>query len=216
MKKYFLFDLDGTLTDPGIGITNSAAHALRHFGIETASREELYPYIGPPLDFSFSKYHGIAKEDLNHAIELFREYFAKNGIFENEAYEGIENLLKKLKGEGASLLLATSKPEKFAVKILEHFGLYKYFDFIGGSPLEGAGSEKAEVIRSVMRHVPDISEENAVMIGDREYDILGAHECGLSAVGVLYGYGSETELKNAGADFIAGDIKELEELLLSI
>jgi len=213
MKKYLLFDLDGTLTDPGVGITSSAAHALRHFGIEVSCREELYPYIGPPLDFSFTKYHGIAKQDLNRAIELFREYFAEKGKFENEVYPGIADLLKKLKGEGTSLFVATSKPKKFALEILRHFELDGYFDFVGGSPLEGAGSEKAEVIRSVMRHVPDISGKTAVMIGDREYDILGAHECGISAVGVLYGYGSELELKNAGADFIAKDIKELEAIL---
>lgn len=216
MREYILFDLDGTLTDPGIGITNSVSYALKKYGIEVNDRSELYPYIGPPLQYSFEKFHGLPKSELQNALMYYREYFAQEGIFQNELYPGIPELLEKLRGAGASLMVATSKPEEFTHRILEHFGLARFFDFVGGNTLDESRPTKAEVIEHVLISNPGVSTGNAVMIGDREYDITGAHKCSLEAVGVLYGYGSLDELFAAGADFIASDIPGLEKILLSL
>ena len=127
MIKYLLFDLDGTLTDPGEGITNSVAYALRKFGIEVENRAELYKFIGPPLVNSFMEYYGFSREDAERALAYYREYFAPHGIFENEIYPGIAGMLERLDGAGKTLILATSKPQEFAKKILEHFEIDRYF-----------------------------------------------------------------------------------------
>ena len=197
---YLLFDLDGTLTDPGLGITNAVLYALKRFGIEPASREELYPYIGPPLTDSFQRYHGLTGEQARQALGYYREYFADRGLYENELYPGIESLLQTLQREGYTLLVATSKPEEFTHTILHHFLLDSYFSFVGGNTLDERRPTKAAVIGYIREQYPDMSGENTLMIGDRCYDIEGAHAYGLPAVGVLYGYGSRQELEAAGAD----------------
>lgn len=203
MYKYLLFDLDGTLTDPGIGITNSVIYALRKFDIEVGDRSALYGFIGPPLKDSFKKYYGFSDEQSDLAIMYYREYFRKQGIFENELYDGIHDLLTQLKAKGKTLIVATSKPEVFALEILRHFELYDYFDFVAGATMNDVRNKKADIIKYALENCNISDKASAVMIGDREHDIKGANESGLDSIGVLFGYGTCDELKNAGASFIA-------------
>ena len=213
MYKYILFDLDGTLTDPGLGITNSVIYALHKFDIEVADRTALYKFIGPPLKDSIKKYYSFSDEQSDLAIRYYREYFKKQGMFENEVYDGIQDLLKQLKADEKSLIVATSKPETFAVEILRHFDLYAYFDFVAGATMNDVRNKKADIIRYALEtcHITDKSA--AIMIGDREHDIIGANENGLDSIGVLFGYGAIDELKNAGATFIAGTPMEISKYI---
>lgn len=209
-----LFDLDGTLTDPGLGITNSVMHALRRFGIEVPPRERLYPFIGPPLDESFIRYFGMTQEQALEAVEVYREYFATKGLFENQVYDGVEDLLFELKDRGKRLLVATSKPEVFSVRILEHFGLDKYFEVISGAMLHPPkGYGKADVIRDALKRANVSNLDGAIMVGDRKHDIIGAHTVGIPAIGVLYGYGDREEHEACGADQIVDSVSELKEIL---
>ncbi len=203
MYNTIFFDLDGTLTDPQFGITNSVAFALKKFGIENRDRTELFKFIGPPLKDSFMEYYGFSEERAYEAIKYYRDYFAPKGLYENEVYPDIENLLKKLKAMSLTLAVATSKPEKFANEILRHFGLLKYFDFVGGATMDEKRVKKADVINYTLKAL-NITDKSAVlMIGDRSHDIIGAKENGLKSIGVLYGYGNLKELTEAGADYIA-------------
>ena len=200
--KYYLFDLDGTLTDPGIGITNSVMYALEKFGIHVSNREELYPFIGPPLTDSFIKYFDFREKQALQAVEYYREYFREGGIFENKVYDGIPEMLGELKAHNAITALATSKPYEFSVRILEHFGLRQYFDYVGAATMDGRISRKADVIRHLLGELGDADTGSVLMIGDRDQDIEGAKANGLHCVGVLWGYGSNDELMGAGADYI--------------
>ena len=208
MYNTVLFDLDGTLTDPGRGITNSVAYALKKFGIEAEDRKELYKFIGPPLYESFMKHYGFDKEKAETAVSYFREYFRDTGIFENEVYNGITDLLDEIKKSGRRIILATSKPEEFAKRVLSHFDLDKYFDFIAGATMDSSRVEKADVIAYALKEI-GCTGENAVMIGDRLHDILGAKENGLDSIGVLFGYGSREELEDADADYIAETVADI-------
>ena len=212
MKQYLLFDLDGTLTDPMVGITSSVQYALEKFGIHVRYLKELIPFIGPPLEESFQKFYGFSKEDAEKAIQYYREYYAPKGIFENEVYEGIPEMLAHLTEAGFTLLVATSKPTVFARKVLKHFGMEDYFSFVGGSELDGSRTKKAEVISYILKTC-GIEAKEAIMIGDRRHDIEGGKACGLESVGVLYGYGTEQELTEAGADHIIRTVAELEDYL---
>ncbi len=212
MYNTVLFDLDGTLTDPGRGITNSVAYSLKKFGIEVEDKKELYKFIGPPLHESFMKYYGFTKEEADTAVAYFREYFRDTGIFENEVYDGIENLLKEIKASGRKIILATSKPEEFAKRILVHFALDRYFDFAAGATMDTSRVKKGDVIAYALKE-SGCSAENAVMIGDKLHDILGAKENGLASIGVLFGYGSRKELENAGADYIAETVSDIIEFI---
>lgn len=213
-KTYILFDLDGTLTDPMIGITKSVQYALRFYGIEESNLNVLCPFIGPPLKDSFMKYYHFPESQAEEAIKKYREYFSVTGIFENRVYDEIEDLLKQLKSCGKQLLVATSKPEEFAVQILEHFGLAQYFEYVCGASMDEKRVKKGDVIAYAieMAGIEDVSL--AVMVGDREHDIIGAKENGMDSIGVLFGYGSRKELKEAGADFIGESVKELTKLLI--
>jgi phosphoglycolate phosphatase len=215
LKDFMLFDLDGTLTDPAPGITNSLMYALKCYGIEVTDRTSLYKYIGPPLLDTFSQGFGFSQEMAAEAVVKYREYFADKGLFENKVYDGIPELLHTLKESGKVLIVATSKPEEYSVRILEHFGLDKFFTAVCGSNMDESRSKKAEVIAYALEkaHVPDKSR--AIMIGDRKHDIIGAKECGIESCGVLFGYGSRTELMDAGAGYIAADIPELKRILLT-
>ena len=212
MKQYLLFDLDGTLTDPMVGITSSVQYALEKFGIHVRYLKELIPFIGSPLAESFQKFYGFSKEDAEKAIQYYREYYAPKGIFENEVYEGIPEMLAHLTEAGFTLLVATSKPTVFARKVLKHFGMEDYFSFVGGSELDGSRTKKAEVISYILKTC-GIEAKEAIMIGDRRHDIEGGKACGLESVGVLYGYGTEQELTEAGADHIIRTVAELEDYL---
>ena len=208
----FLFDLDGTLTDPGIGITNSVMHALEKFDIRVNDRSELYPFIGPPLDDSFKRFFGFSDEQAQKGIEYYREYFRDKGIFENTVYDGIPEMLKELKDRGIKICLATSKPHEFAVRILEHFDLDRYFDVTGGATMDGKISKKADVIKHVLDEAGISGTGSVLMIGDRFHDIEGAKANGLRSCGVLWGYGSREELSGAGAEHIVSVPSELPDL----
>lgn len=206
MYEYILFDLDGTLTDPGMGITNSIIYALRKFGIEVEDRSQLYKFIGPPLVDSFQQFYGFSQEDAKRATAYYREYYRPTGMFENEVYDGIPELLRKIKVDGKKILLATSKPQEFAIEILKHFGLYDYFDFVAGASMDETRNKKNQVIAYALEladiHTPQ-ELSKAVMIGDRHYDICGAKTFGLDSIGVLFGYGDREELSEAGATYLA-------------
>lgn len=212
MFNTVLFDLDGTLTDPAEGITNSVAYALERYGIKVEDKKSLYTFIGPPLNDSFMRFYGFSAEKAMDAIMVYREYFRDKGIFENEVYEGIPELLEKIKKSGRKIVLATSKPEEFALRILEHFDLMQHFDAVAGASMDEKRNKKGDVIKYAMEKC-GISAEGTVMIGDREHDIFGAKENGLASIGVLFGYGSEDELKKAGADYIASSVEDIFELL---
>ncbi len=211
MYKYALFDLDGTLTDPSLGITNSIMHALAKMGREIPSRESLYRFIGPPLVPAFREFIGMTAEEAEQAVVFYREYFSVTGLFENTPYDGIADLLAKLKERGVILAVATSKPEQFAVRILEHFGLADYFTLVCGASMDSSRSKKGDVIAYTLGELglTDADKPSVLMIGDRHHDIEGAKENGLASAGVLWGFGDEDELKNAGADAIAHDMDEL-------
>lgn len=212
MKNIF-FDLDGTLTDPAEGITNSVAYALEKFGIKVADRSELYRFIGPPLIPAFMEYYGFSKENAEKALAFYREYFAPKGIFENAVIEGIPELLSSLKKQGKHLFVATSKPEEFAKKILAHFALDGYFDGIYGSTMDETRNTKDAVIAYALSETRTASADS-VMVGDRHHDIDGAKENRMKSVGVLFGYGSREELAGAGADAIAATVEELQNILI--
>lgn len=213
MYQYILFDLDGTLTDPGVGITNSVAYALKKYNIIVEDKTELYKFIGPPLQESFQKFYGFSEDQSLEAVEYYREYFKVTGIYENEVYSGIEEMLLSLKKAGKYILLATSKPEEFAKRILEHFRLDKYFDYVAGATMDGTRSRKGEIIQYAIDHYPIEKLSEAVMVGDREHDIIGACQTGIDSVGVLYGYGDYEELSKAGATFIANGVEEILKLV---
>lgn len=211
--KYILFDLDGTLTDPKEGITKSVAYALKHFGIDVEDLDTLCKFIGPPLKDSFMHYYGLSEDDAHLAVEKYREYFEPCGMFQNKVYDGVENLLKELKTSGKEIVLATSKPGVYAQKILEHFHLDSYFSYVAGSELDGRRVKKGDVIAYALEKMNIKECSQAVMIGDREHDIIGAKEHGLSCIGVLYGYGSREEFERYGADCIVETVSELMEEL---
>ena len=211
MYDIILLDLDGTLTDPGVGITNSVKYALEKWDIKVEDRSELYKFIGPPLVDSFKKYYGFSDEESLKALKYYREYFSVKGLFENEKYEGIDAFLENLKKNGKSIVLATAKPEKYAVQILKHFGIYEYFDFIAAATMDETRNKKADVIEYAIKSfgIKDISK--AIMVGDREDDILGAKKFGMDSLGVLYGYGSREELETAGATYVAENPADVEK-----
>lgn len=214
MYDLLLFDLDGTLTDPKIGITKSVHYALQKFGIEVSDLDQLIPFIGPPLLDSFRDFYGLTSQQAKQAIEYYREYFSVTGLFENAVYTGIEQLLTALRGQHNRLFVATSKPTGFSKQILEHFELAVYFERIVGSNLDGTRVNKAEVIEEILAGVPVSDRHRVVMIGDRLHDIIGAKKCGIDSIGVAYGYGGAIELSQAGAKHIVNTVSELHRFLL--
>ncbi len=209
MYNNILFDLDGTLTDPAEGITNSVAYSLSKYGIEVSDKKELYKFIGPPLKDSYIEYYGFSESDALQAIEYYREYFKPKGMFENKVYSGVPELLNTLKQSGKRVILATSKPEVFSTEILKHFDLYKYFDFVSGATLDGTRSKKADIIAYALAEMRITEKEKCLMVGDRAQDINGAIANGIDSLGVLYGYGDRAELENAGATYIAETVEDI-------
>lgn len=215
MYDYILFDLDGTLTDPAIGITNGVMYALQKFGIKVEDRKELYCFIGPPLVDAFAKYYGLSEEDSKQAVVYYREFFRKTGIYENRVYDGVREMLESLKKAGKTLILATSKPEEFAEIVLNHFDLRQYFDCVVGATFDGTLNYKGDVIRVALGR-GNVDDKNlAVMIGDRHHDIEGAKQNNLKSIGVLYGFGDREELETAGADYIVKTPQNLLEILIN-
>ncbi len=213
MYKYILFDLDGTLTDPAIGITNSIMYAQEKMGLQVWEREKLYYFIGPPLKEAFMEKFALSEVDALKTLAFYRDYFPRKGIYENRVYDGIVALLDTLKKSGKILALATSKPQEFAEIVLNHFGLAKYFDVVVGATMDGTLGRKADVINVTLKKcgVDDLSQ--AVMIGDRHHDIEGANENNIASIGVLYGYGDRDELTLAGATAIAKTPAEILEII---
>lgn len=219
MFKYILFDLDGTLTDPKIGITRSVQYALYALGIDEPSLDRLEPFIGPPLADSFREFYGLNEEQIATAIAKYRERFARQGIYENEIYPGISEMLAELKRKGKILAIASSKPTLFVEQILDYFDIRKYFDFVVGSNMDGTRSRKEEVVEEALRQmipaemIPSEKKDTVVMVGDRKFDIEGAKAQGITSVGVSFGYGSEGELEQAGADFTVNSVESLSVVL---
>ena len=215
--KYILFDLDGTITESGPGIMNSVAYALEKMGYEEKDREKLKRFIGPPLTDSMMKYYGMSEEDAAKAVRYYREYYTEKGIFENSVYDGFDESIKRLKEQGLILAVATSKPEPFARRIAEHFGFTGDYACVCGPTMDDAHIRKADVIRYALNTLEITEEEKhqVLMVGDREHDVLGAKENGLSCMGVLYGYGDRKELEEAGADYIAKTTAEVAEIILN-
>ena len=209
-----LLDLDGTLTDSGPGILNSVAYALDKFGRTGYTREQLRPFIGPPLIESFKGFIPCSHDEAVRCLGYYREYFTSKGMFENSVYPGVKETLKELKRRGYSLVLATAKPELFSRQILDYFGLTEYLDAIHGATLDEKRNRKEQVIAWALGHTPGIGK--AVMVGDRENDISGAKANALKSIGVLYGYGDRRELESAGADWIIERPHELLPLLESL
>ncbi len=209
MKEYIFMDLDGTLTNPKLGITKSVRYALETQGVTVEELDSLCKFIGPPLRESFMNFYGYDAIQTEELVAKYREYYKAAGIYENEVYGGMERLLSKLCTSGRKLYVATSKPEEYAEKILEHFHLIQYFEDICGATMDGSRSTKEEIIRYAMERNGISDKEKLVMVGDREHDILGAKAVGIASVGVLYGFGSREELCTAGADAIAEDVADV-------
>ncbi len=209
MYEYILLDLDGTIIDNGEGIFKGILYALDKFGIKEENQSVLNSFIGPPLFDSFMKNYSFSKEKALKAVEYYRVYYRETGIYENRLYDGIPELIKKLKNIGKTVILATAKPQYFAEQILKQHDLYKYFDCLVGATLDSTLNYKNDIIRVAMEKSGITDKSKAVMIGDRYYDIEGALENGIDSVGVLYGYGDYNELKGAGATNIAMNTDEI-------
>lgn len=211
-----LFDLDGTLTDSGEGIINSVIYSLKKRGITEDDREKLKCFVGPPLEESYIRYYGFNDIESKKAVEYYREYYQEKGIFENNLYNGIENLLLNLKNNGKKLILTTSKPEYYAEKIVRYFKIEKYLDGVIGSNMDGTLTDKKELIEKVLETKCSRSNKSEiVMVGDRKYDIIGAKKNEIKSIGVLYGYGTREELISAGADHIADNIENLNKIIIN-
>lgn len=206
--KHLLFDLDGTITDPKLGITKSVQYALDKMGIIESDLDKLEPFIGPPLKNSFEEIYSYTEEQASQAVEYYREYFKKYGMYENKLYFGMKELLEQLQNDGYVLYVATSKPSVFAKQILEYFQVKNNFELIVGSNLDGTMSDKTEIIRYIISG-RELLKDNVIMIGDRKHDIIGANNNGIDSVGVGYGYGSERELRQVNCTYY---IKTLENL----
>ena len=216
MYQYILFDLDGTLTDPKVGICTCVQYALKDAGIEESNLDVLEPFIGPPLKDSFQEFYHMNEEQSIRAIEKYRERFRTVGLYENEIYPGIADMLKRLHENGKKLGIASSKPTVFVEKILLHFHILQYFDVVVGSELDGTRGKKEEVLEEALHQlIPEgrATYDTCVMVGDRRFDVEGAIAHGIDSIGVTYGYGGTEELQDAGVTYLADSVQELEKLL---
>ena len=211
--KTAIFDLDGTITDSGPGIMNAIRYAVKKRGLPDVPEEVLRSFIGPPLKEQFRSVFGLSDEEGTIMVATYREYYGEKGIFENRVYDGVPEVFQKLQEAGVRILMATSKPEKYAKQIAEHFGFAKYFDFIGGACMDGRRTDKHDVIEYVIDSCK-VCRENTVMIGDRRHDMIGASKAGIRSIGALYGYGSRDELEKVGADMIAVTPDDISKLIL--
>ncbi|MCM3126932.1 HAD family hydrolase [Paenibacillus provencensis] len=208
-----LFDLDGTLTDPKLGITKSVQYALAKMNIVVDSLDDLDIFIGPPLRVSFKDYYQFDEAKIEAAVDYYREYFSVTGLFENAVFPGVREILDRLSHDPRMrLFIATSKPEIYAKQILDHYELSSYFEYICGSELDGARSAKAEIIGYLMETY-DLQPEQTVMIGDRKHDIIGAQQQKIDSIAVGFGYGSEEELRLAEPTHIVNSVEELNHFL---
>lgn len=200
---YIFFDLDGTLTDSALGITNSVKYALEKLNLQIPTEEILRKFVGPPLSYSFQCFCNLNEAEAAEAVSVYREYFSEKGLFENEVYHGVVTMLQELKKMGKKLVVATSKPEVFSIRIMKHFQLDTYFQCIAGSSLDESRNTKEKVIRYAMNQVGVTDSNKILMVGDREHDVIGAQACNIKCLGALWGYGSKEELLDAGAFALA-------------
>lgn len=207
MKDYILFDFDGTVFDTAEGITKCVQYALDKMGIE-AELSELMCFAGPPLTEMFSLKYGMSESEAERATELYRERYLPTGWMECKPFDGMHDLLLKLRADGKKLAVATSKPTHLAQLILEHYNMTADFDLICGSEFDGTRGQKWEVIEYVLQRF-GISPDEAIMVGDRKYDVLGAKKCGLDCIGVRFGYAEPNELEEHGAVYIAETADDL-------
>lgn len=213
MKKYnvFLFDLDGTLTDSSEGIFKSFEYALEKFGIEIGENKKRL--IGPPIMNSFRDFYGMDDAQAEKATNIYRERYGVKGLFENRVYDGIEEVLAELKRAGKTVLVATSKPEKYAREIMEYFDIAKYFDYVAGAAFKGYPDTKKAVIECALKALDIHDKSDILMIGDRYHDVVGAHALDIDCLGILYGFGCREELEQAGADYIESDVEDILKFL---
>ncbi|MCM3731548.1 HAD family hydrolase [Fictibacillus nanhaiensis] len=217
MDKYkiILFDLDGTLSDPKIGITKSVQYALQKMDIDEPNFDKLECFIGPPLQASFAEYYEFDKENTQKAIDYYRERFKDKGMFENELYLYIPLLLKSLKEQQYTLVVATSKPTVFSEQILKYFNIDQYFELVVGSYLDGTRTSKTEIIQYILDKYNEHRLDDFIMIGDRKHDIIGANNTGIDSIGVTYGYGSFKELSNSNPTHIVNSVDEIKDILIA-
>lgn len=217
MYQYLFFDLDGTLTNPKEGITKCVQYALRHFGIDEPDLDKLEPFIGPPLIDSFMEYYEMSEEQARKATEKYRERFRDIGIFENKVFEGIPQMLEALQNQGKRLVIASSKPEEFVLRILEKFQLRSYFCEVVGATMDEKRTAKAEVIQEAFARLGITGEtkNRVLMIGDRKHDTQGAAACGIDCLGVYIGFAQPGELEQNGATYIVNTVEEMWEFLQS-
>ena len=215
MKEYttVAFDLDGTLTDPEAGLTSAFAYGLSKMGIEFGDKKNLRRFIGPPLKAEFMAVYGFSDEEAEECVRLFREYFAVYGWWDNKLYEGIAKMLDALKKSGKKIILATSKPENFAIKIVRLFDIEKYFDFIGGATLDHTRVEKSAVLSYALDAV-NADRAHAILVGDRVFDAEGAQSCGIDSLGVFYGHGSREEINSAGFTHTAESVSDILKIIM--
>ncbi len=212
-----LFDLDGTLTDPRVGITNGMQHALATIGVLVEDPDTLVSSIGPPIHDALAELADVAPDRIDQAVGAYRAYYRDQGMYENVVHPGVPELLATLHDAGALVALATSKPDQVAADILCHFELASWFAFVGGSSLDGARRTKAEVINHTLAAIGRTSvadRSRTVIVGDREHDVLGAKAAGIASIGVRWGYAAPGELEDADADAIASDVGDLRSRLL--
>lgn len=213
--KVVAFDLDGTLTNPERGLVASFSYALGKMGVDYGDKQSLKQFIGPPLYDEWQRCYGFTPEESGEALRLFREYFSVYGWWDNELYPGVFDMLKLLKNEGKTIVLATSKPEIFAKKILNFFDISQFFDFIGGASTDKTRDKKWEVISYVLESIGNVNSSDVVLVGDRKYDAEGAKICGIDSLGVLYGHGSREEILNAGFTAVANTVSDVYAMLTS-
>ena len=236
MFEYILFDLDGTLTDPKVGITTCVQYALKHFGIEEPDNDKLTPFIGPPLTDSYKEFYGFTDEQAHIGLEKYRERFSTIGWMENEIYPGMEEMLKMLYDKGIKLAVASSKPKVFVEKILDYFHIREYFTVVSGAELDGSRNNKQAVMKEAFVRLgiisgvkaEEITDENyamtkeeleqigsvtCAMVGDRKFDVNGARAWGVTSVAVSYGYAPEGELEACEPDYLVDSVEELGKVL---
>lgn len=217
MYRYILFDLDGTLTNPSEGITKSVQYALAHMGIEEPDLKKLEPFIGPPLIDSFMEYYGFTLDEAKQATSYYREYFRETGIFQNELFPGVPEMLRTLKEQGCVVAIASSKPEVFVKRILEHFAIDSYFDYVCGATMDEKRTKKEEVLEELLQRMNLSAEEKQqmLMVGDRKFDVEGAAYFGIPCLGLSLGFAAPGELENAGAAAVADRVEDITAFVLN-
>lgn len=211
--KAVIFDFDGTIVDSGEGIRRSIQYALEKNGVPVGEKGKLNYFIGPPLHVSFEDMYGINGKQCEELIEAYRDRYARLGVYEAELYEGIVELVNTLRENGVKVGIASSKPTCFIHQVMEHFKISELFDTVVGTNFNKHKADKTELVNTALKNLGITDKKASIMVGDRLYDVNGAKGAGILSVGVLYGYGSETELKDAGADFLAHNVTGLYKIL---